>query len=177
MRPATDKQRAFIAKLRDERVLHPAVIEKVDTRLADDDLDTATASVMIDYLIQHPLIEGVTPAGTGLDISSLRSGRYAVGDVLIKIDNMTEADAGKWVGWVFVKNGSQYIDERFGSQRPGNHYFGKYPDLLAAVLEDPQAAMQHYGRITGSCAVCGRPLEDEVSVARGIGPVCWEKVA
>jgi hypothetical protein len=27
-----------------------------------------------------------------------------------------------------------------------------------------------------SCAVCGRRLEDQISIKRGIGPECWEQV-
>ena len=29
--------------------------------------------------------------------------------------------------------------------------------------------------MTAACA-CGRPLRDPVSVARGLGPVCWRKL-
>ncbi len=32
--------------------------------------------------------------------------------------------------------------------------------------------MTHHGR----CAHCGRKLDDEVSVARGFGPVCWKQM-
>lgn len=32
-----------------------------------------------------------------------------------------------------------------------------------------------YGRLYGTCIVCGRTLTDEGSIARGIGPVCAEK--
>lgn len=173
MKIATDKQRAFIIRLRDERQLHPDVIEKVNIRLADPLLDAPTASVMIDYMLQHPEKDGVAPTGSGLDLTGLAAGHYAVGDVLIRID---APEAGRWGGWVFVKNGSEYADEKFGSQRPGGTYFGSHADLLASVLDDPMAAAQHYGQITGHCAVCNRPLEDEVSVARGIGPTCWTRV-
>lgn len=32
--------------------------------------------------------------------------------------------------------------------------------------------MLHHGK----CACCGRKLDDEISVARGFGPVCWERL-
>lgn len=28
----------------------------------------------------------------------------------------------------------------------------------------------------GSCAVCGRPLEDAISLERGIGPICYDHI-
>lgn len=31
---------------------------------------------------------------------------------------------------------------------------------------------EELSRMAGTCQICGRPLTDEVSVARGIGPVC-----
>lgn len=34
----------------------------------------------------------------------------------------------------------------------------------------------NYGLETGDCAVCGRPLSDELSLIRGVGPVCWERM-
>lgn len=171
---ATEKQRAFIARLREERELHPDHIARLDVRMADPLLTAADASAFIDYLIQHPFKAGAVEAQSGVDLAGLAEGRYAVGDVLIRIDS---PQAGKWAGWVFVRNGSEYADEKFGSQRPGATYHGRHADLLAAVLDDPDGAMRHYGQITGRCAVCNRTLEDELSVARGIGPVCYQRLA
>ena len=33
-------------------------------------------------------------------------------------------------------------------------------------------AILSYGRETGKCSVCGKALEDERSIAKGIGPIC-----
>lgn len=46
---------------------------------------------------------------------------------------------------------------------------------LIEIAADPQGAAISYGRLTGSCACCGRMLVDPESVARGIGPICAEK--
>lgn len=117
-----------------------------------------------------------TTTGT-LDLSGLPSGTYAVpgGDTRLKvrIDNVTE---GKWAGWVFVKDGAVYGQgRRYGSQRPGATYHGEVEDALRTILADPQEAMAAYGRLTETCGLCGRHLEDKASVARGIGPVCAAK--
>jgi hypothetical protein len=31
-------------------------------------------------------------------------------------------------------------------------------------------------QVRGYCAVCGQPLRDALSVRRGVGPICWERV-
>lgn len=177
---ATDKQIAFIVRLRAERDLGDANGRLGDLLAAHEEgteeITADRASQIIEFLLKAPVRAGYV-AASGLDLTALASGRYAVGGLLVKVDNLTEAERGRWAGWVFVKNGSEYVDERFGSQAPGGSYRGQHADLLAEIVADPTAAMQQYGRITGTCAVCGRTLEDEVSVARGIGPVCWEKVA
>ena len=47
----------------------------------------------------------------------------------------------------------------------------------ARTLKDPLAAQVAYGKLTGTCGYCGRVLEDEESVERGIGPICAQKYA
>jgi hypothetical protein len=115
--------------------------------------------------------------GTGLDLRGLVSGRYAVpgGDTRLKvqIDVCTE---GKWAGWVFVKDGAGYGQgQRYGAQRPNQTYVGKIESELRAIAANPFEASKAYGRLVGACGVCGRKLEDETSVANGIGPVCASK--
>ncbi len=112
-----------------------------------------------------------------LDLSHVPSGLYAVpgGDTRLKvqIDNVRE---GKWDGWVFVKDAAVYGEgRRYGSQKPGQYYKGQITDVLRTIAADPMAAAAAYGQLTGTCGRCGRPLEDEGSVARGIGPVCTTK--
>lgn len=46
---------------------------------------------------------------------------------------------------------------------------------LLEVAQNPKDAAIKYGRMTGSCAICNRPLEAGESIARGIGPVCAER--
>lgn len=55
-------------------------------------------------------------------------------------------------------------------------YEGRTPfaKLSADTLMTRENA-EEYGRLYGVCAICGRLLTDEVSIARGIGPVCLRK--
>jgi hypothetical protein len=50
-------------------------------------------------------------------------------------------------------------------------------EVLNTAAPDLEGAARDYGRETGSCSCCGRPLADPVSVFGGIGPVCLEKLA
>lgn len=179
---ATDRQIDFMLRLADERDLS----DVLGTRLAGvveahrsgaDVISKAKASEIIEFLLNlppRPGVEVVRHQASDLNLSGLSEGHYAVGDVLFRVQT---PEAGRWAGWVFVKNGSEYVDEKFGSQKPGQTYRGLHADLVAVILEDPLEALSHYGKITGRCGVCGRTLEDEVSVARGIGPVCWGRLS
>jgi hypothetical protein len=42
-------------------------------------------------------------------------------------------------------------------------------------MADPLKAAVSFGLRTNSCSVCGKHLDDPVSVERGIGPVCAER--
>jgi hypothetical protein len=46
---------------------------------------------------------------------------------------------------------------------------------LTAVLVDPAAAAKRYADEMGECSDCGRPLTNEESRERGVGPDCWAK--
>jgi hypothetical protein len=111
---------------------------------------------------------------TGLDLSNVPSGRYAVpgGDtrLKVKIDNVAK---GKWAGWVFVKDAAEYGEgKRYGSQRPGSMYKGQIEEALRAIAGDIAGAAAAWGHLTGTCTFCGLPLEDARSVAVGYGPTC-----
>jgi hypothetical protein len=111
---------------------------------------------------------------TGLDVSTL-SGHYMTESRLrLYVEHATKP--GKWLGFIFVKNGSEYgVSQRYGVQAPGESYQGKAQDAIREVLADPKAAMIRYGQETGQCGACGATLENPESVAAGIGPVCANK--
>lgn len=118
------------------------------------------------------------PAGSGLDLSPLPAGTYAVpgGETRLKV-SIEKPEAGhKWAGWIFVSDGAEYgQQQKYGRQAPGKTYSGKIEKELRAIVADPRAAAIAYGKLTGRCACCGRKLENEESVAAGIGPICAAK--
>jgi hypothetical protein len=79
--------------------------------------------------------------------------------------------------------GAVYITDNYGT------YLGKLKhgnisllqssrEVVAEIvdtMENPKEAAVKYGRKTGQCAICGRPLDNKLSVALGIGPICNER--
>src|SRR5512146_1226256 len=118
----------------------------------------------------------VTP--NALDLSTVPEGRYAVpdGDTRLKVLIQRPEPPSKWAGWIFVSDAAEYGQrKKYGAQRPGQRYSGQVQEALRAIAADPRAASIAYGKLTGTCGVCGRHLEDADSVARGIGPICAAK--
>ena len=128
-----------------------------------------------------------------VDLRNLPSGSYAVpgGDTRLKVrvDNRA-ADTGKLAGWVFVSDASEYGARRvfgsgcsqsgsrkkYGAQRPTSaSYEGEIVAELQKIVADHAAAAAAYGRLVGHCGFCNRRLEDQRSIERGVGPVCWKK--
>lgn len=93
-------------------------------------------------------------------------------------------EKSKYCGQLMVTN-----DAGFGSMN--NRYFGRIDNngaifagrdltpALEALLEEfaanPVEVAQRYGKLTGNCMFCGKPLDDPTSVACGYGPVCAKK--
>ncbi len=119
--------------------------------------------------------DGDTSKDSELDLSPLLKGFYSVpdGNTRLKVAIRRPGKNSTWQGWIFVDDGAAYGSRKnYGRQGPDSLYRGDIRDALAAILEDPKAAMIAYGKLTGTCGVCGRKLEDEESVAAGIGPIC-----
>lgn len=111
---------------------------------------------------------------TGLDLSKVPAGNYAVpdGNTRLKI-TISKPTEGMWAGHIFVRDAAAYgKGARYGMQFPGSTYQGQIREQLALIAHDPAAASAAYGKLTGHCGICNRPLENEGSVARGIGPIC-----
>lgn len=71
---------------------------------------------------------------------------------------------------------AKHIEFRVKGKRPVQTYApGVYSRLRAehAMTIDQ---INELAQSTGWCGICGRFLTNPKSVARGIGPVCWEKV-
>ena len=115
---------------------------------------------------------------SGLDLSKLPAGRYAVpnGATRLKVLIRKPGKQSNWQDYIFVSNAAVYgSQQRYGTQAPDKNYSGRIQNQLKAIMADPKTASIEYGKLTGTCGVCGRTLEDENSVAAGIGPICAVK--
>lgn len=86
----------------------------------------------------------------------------------------TSANAGAL--YVKRKNDGTYL----GKIKDGKLFRSRDCDTEAEseiikVASAPQDAAIAYGRMTGTCAICSRTLDNKDSIARGIGPICAEK--
>ena len=46
---------------------------------------------------------------------------------------------------------------------------------IREIMNSPQEGAIRYGHQTGQCSICGRRLDNKLSIALGIGPICNEK--
>lgn len=108
---------------------------------------------------------------------SAPAGRYALAEGVnnddglqivkfYKIDRPTE---GKWKGYTFLKhlvaNGVDLAEYPIRNPEMKR-------EILAAIAADVEGATALYGQELGCCGRCNRPLTDDESRARGIGPTC-----
>lgn len=115
---------------------------------------------------------------SGVDLTDIPAGLYAVpnGETRLKIAIRKPGKNSRWHGSIFVDDGAEYGNrQNYGRQMPGREYEGKVVEQLKAIAADPLEAMKAYGNLVGRCGACGRKLEDEKSIALGIGPVCLRK--
>lgn len=87
------------------------------------------------------------------------------------------SDGSEWAGMLFVKTedglklghikGGRFVRRRECSDEQAA--------AVIAAASDPESAVLAYAKAYRSCGICGRGLLNDVSIARGIGPVCAEK--
>lgn len=112
----------------------------------------------------------------GIDVRDIRPGYYALDGRRYHVDG----GKGSWGGWLFLRTGSDYHEPtNLAAVTPEGRIVktvGRGKSILTAIASDPVARSAEYGRITGTCGVCGRKLENPVSLARGIGPICEQRL-
>jgi len=170
--PATEAQINYVAKLIGQKNLEGYDKAEPAKRVAFGDLiiPKSSCSVLIKELLALPNLEGTTPAPTVIK-TVVPEGRYALRDDdgvvrFYKVDRPTE---GRWAGRVFVKQ--QASDDTYPVR-------GHAAQTVLSLIEKAgiNESLTLYGMELGHCGHCGRTLTDEASRARGIGPICLEKL-
>lgn len=156
--PATEKQVAFIGRLREERGL-PA------TAMGLGHLDRKTASSMIETLLAMPK-PAPTQASQPTPPKAVE-GMHKVGDEIFKVQKAVHGS-----GHLYAKR--LVAGEGYGSKARFEYAPGALKVLSAETLMTLEEA-KAWGALYGTCCVCGRTLTDEKSIEAGIGPICAQK--
>jgi hypothetical protein len=86
-------------------------------------------------------------------------------------------ESGKNAGALYVTEGETYLGKVVGGRfLRVDCCTPEVADKVAALIADPAAAIKATGIETGTCAICGLELTDPESIARGIGPICAERL-
>lgn len=159
MNTATEKQVAFTNKLRIERDLDDDGNEalKICRELWRREAFTKqAASGLIEVLLTQPKSGTVvldTPAPEGMH-------RHPQDGAIFKVQRSPET--GRLYAKQLVSQGDKWTFE----YAPGK--IRDFNESTKMSLEDAK----EFGVLYGTCCVCGRTLTNEVSIERGIGPIC-----
>ena len=167
---ATDKQLAFIGKLSDEREIgsiERAMIERANS------YDKRQASALITMLLacpkKKPVFASVTSATPGRLDSVVEEGYY--------VDGKGESAQVFHVTWNRPRTRKYVLRLNTEPKAKRWEYLRDLdPSELAGLPRLSLLEAAKFGKRTGRCAVCGRTLSTNESMARGIGPVCAEKL-
>lgn len=139
-----------------------------------------------------------TGSSLALDLSNLPDGRYAFPDSTGKADNVflmvkrvrrtmrrdrryvygkiKTGDEVVLAGTIEVKVWSSDSKELIGEQKPGDVYRGEREAELQGIMRMPEVFARLFGRLIGSCCICGKTLTDDTSKDIGMGLECEKKV-
>jgi len=90
-------------------------------------------------------------------------------------------DRSRTPGAIQITDGGPYGDNKYfgriheGQFRAGRDITDGVIEVINALVEDPEGVASEYGKLTGECCFCSRPLSDEKSTAVGYGKVCSKK--
>lgn len=181
-RPITERQEAFLRRFVPEVMAAGATVKlDADGILADARASAdprGTLSRYLDVLAERKREAEAAGAAKPAPKEAAASAYQPMADVpagrfAIELDG-----ALKFYRVKEAKNGRKYVSAVSGG--PGAfRYFNVSADTARRVREliavDAEAALVRFGHEVGACGVCGSPLTDPESRARGIGPVCATK--
>lgn len=155
---ATDRQQSYITSLLEERgLLTPEIEEQIPT--------------LTKKQISKWIEKAKTIAPTRI-WSDIPDGRYAVtgNDGSTDFYRITTgAPESRWAGRRFLQ--LQLSDNYETVAQPTRSAV-----IRKIIADTPKACAIRYGMEIGRCAICDRTLTNPESIARGIGPICAERV-
>jgi hypothetical protein len=180
--PAASNKLVSVASERQQKYIQDLILERdVSGIEMPTVLTVSAASELIKTLLARPKVQPAadipiiaTPPGYLQDLlPDIPHARYAIQEIdftispepVWKFYQVDKPQEGRWAGRTFLK--AQASDELWPIRDKA-----RIRVVLEAILHDPTKAMIDYGRQIGHCAICGRTLTNEESIAAGIGPIC-----
>ena len=130
------------------------------------------------YLATQSVIDSQTPVENGEYINLVEkmydagANRRTKFQVRLPGITLSTVNKGANIGCVYVFENNQYV----GKITQNGELKGNVSEDVKNLLEDANDNLLQlakiYGHETGSCSICGRTLNDPLSVQMGIGPVC-----
>jgi hypothetical protein len=130
------------------------------------------------YLATQSVIDSQTPAKKGEYINLVEkiydAGKNRKKKFQVRLPGITLSTVNKGanIGCVYLFENNQYV----GKITQNGELKGNVSEDVKNLLEDANDNLLQlakiYGHESGSCSICGRTLNDPLSVQMGIGPVC-----
>ena len=84
---------------------------------------------------------------------------------------------GKNPGAIYVKTkNGEYAGKIINNEIHLLRDFSQHRQEITEAMNSPRDSAIKYGRETGQCSICGRRLDNAVSIYNAIGPICAEKL-
>lgn len=163
--PASDKQLKFINKLIVERSEALDVLGVTITEVQLLQLSTKGASATIDKLMALPTNSTHPSHAPATKPEALVPGFYMLEGQVYKVKPSQKSDR---------MYASVLVDAPAGHKATFAYAKGVVYKLTLADRMTPEQA-KAYGDLYGRCCCCGKLLTVDLSIERGVGPVCWDK--
>lgn len=118
--------------------------------------------------LKYPKVRLRTSAGTVVHLAPCGDNSRYRGAINLKGNEYNSEGAKAWYGRINM-DGSVVL------ARDAEPMRDQLVELLARLSADPASTAAEYGKLTGQCCLCNRPLEDAKSTAMGYGPICAER--
>ena len=117
-------------------------------------------------------VDGITEAFAKAVSNGLKRPKLRIAALVFSLAPAT----GKNAGALYVKQDGEYLGKIVGGKYERAYSASQTAvEAVLAACVDPLGAAVSHGRLTGSCACCGKELTNRESVERGIGPICAGK--
>lgn len=156
-RPASDKQKAFILRLCQERNCS-----------SNGYSSSREASAEITRLLAMPKPTPASHPETKAQAVAVTEGMYRVDETIYKVQRALAQGSGHTYAKRLV------LGEGYGAKAT----FVYAPGALKILRPEHKLSLEEakaWGILYGSCCRCGRTLTDESSIEAGIGPTCSKK--